>query len=113
MDENRMQTIKLLRLNPIPRGANFMCWDSFRMGPSYMYAHQLLYIVEGTGTGRIGDDEYRLEPGVFSTYGPGVQYDFRSDPGVPLTAATMCFSWSEVSEKQLSVRNRSAADMGG
>ena len=46
MDENRMQTIKLLRLNPIPRGANFMCWDSFRMGPSYMYAHQLLYIVE-------------------------------------------------------------------
>ena len=24
-----MQTIKLLRLNPIPRGANFMCWDSF------------------------------------------------------------------------------------
>ena len=113
MDENRMQTIKLLRLNPIPRGANFMCWDSFRMGPSYMYAHQLLYIVDGTGTGRIGDDEYRLEPGVFSTYGPGVQYDFRSDPGVPLTAATMCFSWSEVSEKQLSVRNRSAADMGG
>lgn len=63
MDENRMQTIKLLRLNPIPRGANFMCWDSFRMGPSYMYAHQLLYIVDGTGTGRIGDDEYRLDRG--------------------------------------------------
>ena len=54
MDENRMQTIKLLRLNPIPRGANFMCWDSFRMGPSYMYAHQLLYIVDGTGQNRMG-----------------------------------------------------------
>lgn len=108
-----MRILELLKLNPIPRGANYMHWESFRMGPSYMYAHQLLYIVEGTGQGRIGDDEYRLEPGVFSTYGPGVQYDFRSDPGVPLTAATMCFSWSEVSDKQLSVRNRSTRDMGG
>ena len=108
-----MRTIELLKLNPIPRGANYMQWDSFHMGPSYMYAHQLLYIVEGTGTGRIGDDVYRLEPGVFSTYGPGIQYDFCSDPGVPLTAATMCFSWCEVSERKLSARNRSAQSMEG
>ncbi len=108
-----MRVVELLKLNPIPRGANYMHWESFRMGPSYMYAHQLLYIVEGTGRGRIGGDEYRLEPGVFSTYGPGVQYDFRSDPGVPMTAATMCFSWSDVSGKQLSVRNRSTESMAG
>ncbi|MBS1371202.1 MAG: helix-turn-helix transcriptional regulator [Lentisphaeria bacterium] len=108
-----MKTIERLKLNPIPRGANYMRWETFRMGPSYMYAHQLLYIVDGTGCGRIGDDEYRLGPGVLSTYGPGVQFEFRSDPGVPLTAATMCFSWCEVSEKQLSVRNRSAKSMEG
>ena len=42
-----MRTIELLKLNPIPRGANYMRWDSFHMGPGYMYAHQLLYIVEG------------------------------------------------------------------
>ncbi len=108
-----MRTIELLKLNPIPRGANYMRWDSFRMGPSYMYAHQLLYIVEGTGIGRIGHDEYRLEPGVFSTYGPGIQYEFRSDPSVPLTAATMCFSWCEVPNRKLSARNRSARNMDG
>ncbi len=108
-----MQTIERLKLNPIPRGANYMRWEAFRMGPSYMYAHQLLYIVAGSGRGRIGDDEYRLEPGVLSMYGPGVQYEFRSDPGVPLTAATMCFSWHEVSDRQLSVRNRSTESMAG
>ena len=103
-----MRLLDLPQLNPVPRGANYRCWDAFHLGPCYMYAHQLLYIFAGTGSGRIGEDVFPLEPGVLSLYGPGVRYEFSSTPGTPLTAATMCFSWCQVSARQLSVGNRSA-----
>ncbi len=106
-----MKTISSLKLNPIPRCACYFTWDAFRMGPRYMYAHQMLYVFSGTGTGRFGDATFRLEPGVFSIYGPGILHDFRSDRGIPMTTTTMCFSWCNVSEKKLSVRNKGCETM--
>lgn len=102
-----MKTVKLVTLTPVPRGANYMEWETFRMGPKYIYAHQLLYIFDGSGTGMLDGEEFALEPGLLTIYGPGTLHDFRSDAGVKFTGGTMCFSWVVPSEKQLSVGNRS------
>ncbi len=101
-----MEIIERRKINPIPRGANYMCWDTFRMGPDYRYAHQLIYIFSGTGIGRLNEEEFRLEPGMFVTYSPGTLHEFRSDPGVRLTTATMCFSWCDVGDRRLELANR-------
>jgi len=101
-----MKVIERRKINPVPRGANYMCGDAFRMGPQYRYAHQLIYIFSGTGVGRLGAEEFPIGPGALTMYGPGVLHDFRNDPGVMLTATTMCFSWCEVDDRRLSVGNR-------
>ena len=106
-----MEMIERRKINPIPRGANHMCWDTFRMGPDYRYAHQLIYIFSGIGTGRLDAEEFLLEPGMLVTYGPGTLHEFRSDPGVMLTATTMCFSWCDVGDRRLALGNRGVQEL--
>lgn len=97
-----MKMISRLKLNPVPRGANYRTVNTFRMMPRYMYAYQLLYIFEGRGGGRLDDSEFFLEPGVLSMYGPGTLHEFYGGPGESMTITTMCFSWYDVNDKQLS-----------
>lgn len=106
-----MKIIERLRLNPIPRGANYMCWKTFHMGPRYLFAHQLLYVFSGVGIGRLDAEEFLLEPGVFTIYGPGVRHEFSSTVGISFIATTMCFSWCDVTDRQLSMGNRGTETM--
>ncbi|MGE4563399.1 MAG: AraC family transcriptional regulator [Victivallaceae bacterium] len=106
-----MELVERLRFNPIPRGANFRSDLAFQMGPRHIYAHQLVYVFAGSGTGRFDDTEFRLEPGVLAVYGPVTRHEFRNDPGIALTVTTMCFSCREVSDRQLSVGNRGEGEL--
>jgi hypothetical protein len=83
-----MEIIERRKINPIPRGAITCAGIRSAWGRIYRYAHQLIYIFSGSGTGRLDTEECRLEPGMFVTYSPGTLHEFRSDPGVRLTAAT-------------------------
>lgn len=106
-----MRELTLDQINPLVRGANYTSMNPLKFGPRINYGYQLFYVFNGSGTGRINENNFALRPGLIAIYGPGDVHEFTSHSYEAMTFTTIYFSWEEIDAKRIATANKNVTQL--
>lgn len=79
-------------LNPVVGLANYLpCEPGFAFGPRTISDYQMIYVLQGKGTGAIQKRSYSVVAGDLLCYGPGIVHRFQADRDDPFALYGMHF----------------------
>lgn len=80
-------------LHPVVNHANLLACDAgLQIGPRKIFEHQMIYVVSGKGTVKIGANTYIAKSGDLYYYGPHIPHEFHADQHDPFTVYGLHFS---------------------
>lgn len=83
-------------LHPVVNHANLLACDAgLHIGPRIIYEHQMIYVVRGKGTVKIGENTYVAKSGDLYYYGPHIPHEFHADEHDPFTVYGLHFSLND------------------
>lgn len=90
-----MTPIKWKDFAPVVTHANYLkCQPLFEFGPRLIHEHQFIYVVSGTGVGRIQHRRYKAVKGDLFYYGPHIEHWFQANKTNPFELIGLHFTLS-------------------